>query len=411
MEGIRLLADIGLIVVLLALSAFFSGSETALFSLDRLQLRKMDDQNPASRRVKRLLERPSRLLITILIGNMLVNTAASSILASIVVASLGERGIPIVIALMSVLLLVFGEITPKTIAINYAETVAPMVSRPLSWFARIVFPVRIALRKISDLHIALFGGLASSVPALTQDELRTVVDVGHKEGSLGTTEREMLHSVLTFGDTTVGDVMTPRVDIKAAPLDMNQDDLLDFAKGARHSRLPIYQNTMDHVVGILDCRDLFLDPQTPFKDKMRLPLFVPATKKLDDLLQELEGRELDIAIALDEYGGTDGLVTKEDILEEIFGEIHDEFETLVTPIQPLPSGRYRVYGGVTLQELNRRLQLQLPENESAQTLGGFLMGILGSIPSERQSIEYEHVLFFVESMRRHRILYVIVEKQ
>jgi putative hemolysin len=309
-----------LLGVLLVLSAFFSGSETALFSLGSVRLEKL------------------------LLGNELVNITASAVAASICISILGDGGKWVAIAVMIPLLLTFGEILPKTTAIYRSEGFSRMVATPLSFFAQVVFPVRWIIRKIVDGVLRVFGSQAEAQESIfREEEIRDLVDVGHQEGVLEKQERELIHRVFRFGDTIVASVMTPKGAVFSLPLQLNPTELLAEVRKERYSRVPIYSGEKNNIVGILNTKDLVAlslerghDQKMTIHGLLRPPYFVPPSKKIDELLRECQKQRIHMAIVVNEYGHSIGLVTVEDLLEEIFGEIYDESDTEESSPSPLP---------------------------------------------------------------------------
>ncbi len=333
------------LAVLLLLSAFFSGSETALFSLGSVRLEKLKESgHPKAKVIETLLERPRRLLISILLGNELVNITASAVAASICISMLGDSGKWVAIAVMIPLLLTFGEILPKTTAIYRSEQCSRVVAGPLSFFARAVFPIRWIIGKIVDGVLRVFGSQAETQESIfREEEIRDLVDVGHQEGVLEKQERELIHKVFRFGDTIVASVMTPKGAVFSLPLQLDPTELLAEVRKERYSRVPIYSGEKNNIVGILNTKDLLaLSLERGEGEKinihrlLRPPHFVPPSKKIDELLRECQKQRIHMAIVVNEYGHCTGLVTVEDLLEEIFGEIYDEYDAEESAPSPLP---------------------------------------------------------------------------
>lgn len=308
------------IVILFCFSAFFSGSETALFSLDPLALRKIRRRGKSTKNISSLLRNPLRSLTTILIGNMLVNITASSIAASIAIDILGDKGVGVSIGIMTFLLLLFGEVSPKRYAVERSGRFALFCARPLLYLSVFLHPIHIILSR--------FLPVPKKEPTLTEEELKAMIDIGHREGIVAGHEKELIGAVLGFTDTLVKDVMVSREKIKAASFDMTQDEFIRFAKEVKHSKIPVYKNSLDNIMGVVYTKELFLYPGRLFTEIMKPILSVPYNKKIKDVLQTFERENIRIAVILDEDGHTCGLVTLEDIIEEVFGEIYDEFEIL-----------------------------------------------------------------------------------
>lgn len=308
------------IIILLFFSAFFSGSETALFSLDTLALRKIRRRGKSTKNISYVLRNPIRLLTTILIGNMLVNITASSIAASVAIDILGDKGVGVSIGVMTFLLLLFGEVSPKRYAVERSGRFALFSATPLIYLSVILHPIYMILSR--------FLPVPKKEPTLTEEELKTIIDIGHREGAVEGHEKELIGAVLGFTDILVKNIMAPREKIKAASFDMTQGEFIRFAKEVKHSKIPVYKNSLDNIMGVVYTKELFLYPQKSFTEIMKPILSVPYNKKIRDVLGVFERESIKIAIVLDEKGNTCGLVTMEDIIEEVFGEIYDEFEIL-----------------------------------------------------------------------------------
>lgn len=396
--------------MLLFFSAFFSSSETALFSLNTIKLRKMERRGKDTRIISELLKEPSHLLATLLIGNTLVNIVISVLATSLSLELFGSKGLGLSIGVVTFLLLIFGEVAPKTFAIEKGESLSLIVAKPLKRFTGLILPLRNALQLIADSLIRLTRISSEKEPTLTEEELKTVIDVGHREGVVKKGEREMIRSALEFTDTEAKDIVTPRVDIKAASLDMTQQEFLEFACKIKHSRIPVYEGSIDKVVGVIYAKEIFLNPQRNFVESIRPVAFIPGSKKIDDLLKVFDEQKTKIAIVVDEYGGTDGLVTLEDILEEIFGEIYDEFEIPEHLIGKIDAQQFRVSGKLAISEVNERLNLDIPEGEY-ETFAGFVLELLDKIPVEGEKVKFKDLTFIVEKMIGKRIKTIVVRKE
>lgn len=316
------------IIILICFSAFFSGSETALFSLDPLALRKIRRKGKSTKGIIFLLRNPIRLLSTILIGNMLVNITASSLAGSIAIRILGDKGVGVSIGVMTFLLLLFGEVSPKRYAIEQSMKFSLFCSRPLIYISKLFFPIYLILHRF----MKRFMPVPKREPTLSEEELKVIIDIGHREGIIAGHEKDLIGAVLGFTDTLVKDVMVPREDIKAGSVDLTQDGFLRLAKEFKHSKIPVYKNSLDNIMGIVYTKELFLNPERSFAEIMKPVLSVPQKKKIKDVLQIFESQNIKLAIVLDENGLTCGLVTMEDIIEEVFGEIYDEFEILTQAV-------------------------------------------------------------------------------
>jgi len=395
---------------LLCLSAFFSGSETALFSLSKLQIHRL--QRKFTRRgttVSLILSQPYQLLTTILIGNMLVNVAASSFATLLAIRIWREAGVGIAIALMTFMIIVFGEITPKIYAVQQPEQFALRIAYLVKFFVKLFFPIRKILKYVTGFFITRLGGTVSlRKPYLTEKELQNLIRIGKKEGIVKESEEEMIYSVFEFGDTEASEIMIPRVDMVAIEIDSPSESVGKVMREAKHARLPVYRKNLDDITGIIHTKEYLLSPQEDIKPLMKPAVFIPETKKIDEMLKEFQERQLQIAIVVDEYGGTAGLITLEDILEEIFGEIQDEFEPRERLIEIIDKKTVILDGKLEPSMVNRRLNLNLPEEES-DTIGGLIFFLFGRIPKEGEKIDFKNLTFTVTKMRKKRIKKVLLE--
>jgi putative hemolysin len=403
--------------ILLLLSAFFSGSETALFAANRLKLRHLKEEGNGGARVAlRLLEQPARLLSTLLIGNNILNTAVAVVATATLVRVLGpERGSIYAFGIATLLLLLLGEITPKTFAAHHAERLSVLAARPVYWVSVLLSPVIRLLSIVTNLFARPLGGrVRADAPMVTEEEIQILVRMGEEQGVLEQEEREMIHSIFEFGDTVVREVMVPRVDMVAVEADEPVETLLDIIRTHGHSRVPVYEGTVDQIVGLVHVKDLLADRREgrlegKARDFARPPYFVPDTKRLDELFKEMRRKKVHMAIAVDEYGGTAGLVTIEDLLEEIVGPIQDEYDTEEPPIKVLNDRVALVDGAVHLEDVNTALGLELPAGE-VDSVGGFVTSLLGHVPTQGERVEYGDVQFLIERVDGHRIAQVRVTR-
>lgn len=405
------------LVFLFFLSAFFSGSETALFSLSKLRIRKLEERKRKGIEVvTRILKDPHRLITTILIGNMIVNISASTLVTSIFVTLLGDKGLALAIGGMTFFLLIFGEITPKTYAVQNAETISLLVARPLEIFAIVILPLRCALESVSDLFLPLFRSKhPPRIPSVTEDEIKTMVTVGEREGVLADEEKEMIYSIFKFTDTRAFEAMIPRTDMVCLEADATVKEALDLIEKTGHSRIPVYQGMVDNMVGIVYAKDLLYhfkreNYQLKLRNLVRPPYFIPETKRIPHLLKEFQRRKIQMALVVDEYGGIEGLVTLEDLVEEIVGEIPPEYRKEERLIERIDKHTLKVSGRLEIDEANKVLKLNLPEN-GFETIGGFIFTLLGRIPKEGEEINYKSLSFVIEKATPKRILSVMIKKK
>lgn len=395
------------LIFLLLLSAFFSASETALMSLSKIRIRHMvEDGVKGAKLIEKLTEDPNKLLGSILVGNNVVNIGASALATSVAVKAFAESGVGIATAIMTILILIFGEITPKSIAKQRSEGVALKVSSSVNIIVKILRPFVAIFTFISSTVLKLFGGdLNKDQPFITQEELKTMVDVGEEEGVLEEEEKEMIFNVFEFGDIQVKDVMVQRVDIVALGLDSTYDDVIDIIKEEQFSRIPVYNDSIDDIIGIMYVKDLILlNNKDNFKvqDCIREAYYTFEFKKVTELFKEMKKSRNHMAVVLDEYGGTVGIVTIEDLLEEIVGEIEDEYDELEEEIEVVKEDEYIVDGRIRLDDLSELIGVKM-ESEEFDSIGGFVIGQLGRIPEPKEEVSYENMRFVVEEIDKNRI--------
>ncbi len=399
-----------LILILLILvcgSAFFSASETALTSLNKIKLRNMVEENVKNAdKIQKLIDDPNRLLSSILIGNNLVNNAAASLTTMIAVSLLGEQsGVGAATMIITIIILIFGEITPKTLASQNAEKVSLGVAKIISGIVIISTPVVKVMNLITNGLIRILGGDTSGkTPTITEAELKTMVNVSHEEGVLEVDERRMINNVFDFGDSKAKDVMTPRTDMICVEDNITYDEIVSIFKEERFSRLPVYHESVDNIVGILYVKDIIFIDVEHFKttDYMREPFFTYESKPISELFSEMRNNRIPAAIVLDEYGGTSGLVTLEDMVEEIVGDIADEYDEQEEEIEVIKEDEFVVDGSTRLEDVNEMIGLHL-ESEDFDTIGGYVIGILGSLPDGGEEVEENGIKIVVEEVDKNRI--------
>lgn len=403
-------------VFLMFCSAGFSASETALFSLPRPRARAMRREGGAGERISDLLERPRRLITSILIGNEIVNIAASALFTGAVVAHLepGRRWLAPVF--MTPLLMIFGEITPKSLAARYPERFSRLLARPVSAFALVISPLRWVFLQAANGVLSCMGAPPRAPQSiLMEDEFLHLVDAGHAEGELEEGERELIHNVFGFHDRTAADVAVPRTDLECWEMGLPIAEVVERVRAGAHSRIPIFEGDRDRIVGVLYVKDFLrqtgrrsFDPGERLTRRMlRAPLVVPGGMKLDRLFRRFRQERTHLAIAQDEFGGTLGLVTMTDLLEEIFGEIKDEHEEVEEAwIERGDDGSYLCQGRVPLAEFSEASGWALPAYEEANTLGGAVFTMLGRVPSPDESVRLGEVEFTVTETSGSRVLRV-----
>lgn len=406
-----------LLAVLILLSALFSGSETALTALSKARIRKLKGEKVKGiELLEGLLENTPRLISTILVGNNLVNILAASVATNIAVRVYGNLGIGIATGILTFLILVFGEITPKTYAINHPERVALFAVWFISALSYVFYPVSRVLIFIANIILKILRQeTIKQGPFLTADEIKAMVAIGEEEGVLEEEERKMIHGVLELGDTIVKEVMVPRTDMVCVSSDQTIGESLEVAQEAGFSRIPIYEESLDNVTGILYVKDM-LDfvgrgkLGVLVKDLAREPYYVPETKRVDELLREFQMRKIHMAIVIDEYGGTAGLVTLEDLIEEIVGEIFDEYDFEEEKrIEQISEEEWMFDGRVDIDAVEELLGIEIKEEE-AETIGGFVTSLLGHVPEENEKVAYEGHEFRVAKVENRRVSKVHVIK-
>ncbi|MGH2374722.1 MAG: hemolysin family protein [bacterium] len=405
------------LVLLVLLAAFFSGSETALFAANRLRLRHQKEEGGRRAGVAlSLLEHPARLFSTLLIGNNIASTAVAVIATATMVRLVGpERGSLYAFAIITLVLLIFGDITPKTLAAHHADHLALLVARPVRFVSWLLGPVIRVLSLLTNLLTRPLGGhVRADAPMVTEEEIQTLVRMGEEQGVLEQDEREMIHSIFAFGDTVVREVMVPRIDMVCVEADDPIQAILEVVRTHGHSRIPVYHETIDQIVGLVHVKDLLAAYRSgrlegAVRDFARPAYFVPETKGLDDLFREMRRKKVHMAIAVDEYGGTAGLVTIEDLLEEIVGPIQDEYDIEEPPIKVLNERVALVDGRVNLEDVNAALRLDLPAGD-VDSVGGFVYSLLGHVPAQGERVTYNGVELSVERVDGNRIAQVKITK-
>ena len=396
------------LIILLVLSGFFSMSETALMALSKIRIRHMvEDGVKGAKLVEKLTEDPNKLLGAILIGNNIVNILASSLATTLFVSSVGPSGVGIATGVMTVLVLIFGEITPKSIAKQKSEQVSLRVSKPISIMVKLFKPFIGIFTFISSGFIRLLGGdPKASEPFITEEELKTMVGVSEEEGVLEDVEKEMIFNVFDFADSQAKDVMVQRVDIVAVDSNATYEEVLDVIKTEQFSRIPVYNQTIDDIVGILYVKDLIIAGQNKngFKvtDYMREPYYTFEFKKIKELFNEMKKTRNHISVVLDEYGGTVGIVTIEDLIEEVFGDIEDEYDDYENEIEVIKEDEYVVDGSAKLDDISELIGVNM-ESEEFDSVGGLIIGELGRFPENKEEVNLNNIRFVVEEVDKNRI--------
>jgi len=397
-----------MLALLLIISGFFSAAETSLMSLSKIRVRYMVDENvKGAKLVQKLVENPSKLIGSVLVGNNIANIAGSAIATALTMKLFEGNAVAIATIAMTILILVFSEITPKSLAAQNSEKVAIAVARPLSLIVIIINPIVIIFTKITNLLIKILGGNADKdAPYITEEELKSMVNVSHEEGVLEIEEKQMIYNVFEFGDLQIKDVMIQRTDISAIDVDSDFDKIMEVIKEDKYSRYPVYDGNFDNIIGIVNVKDFIYIEHTRDNFKianyMRKPYFTYEFKKITEFFKDMKKNRVHMAIVIDEYGGTAGIVTIEDLIEEIVGEIEDEYDEIEKQVEKINDEEYIVDGSTKVIFINGFIGLNI-ESEDFESLGGFIMGELGRLPKVGETVLHENVKFTVDSVSNHRI--------
>ena len=405
-----LFQQIVILTVLLVLSGFFSSAETALFSISKAKaIHLAKEKGYSNSLIKKMKDDPHRLLATILIGNNIVNVGASALATAIMLKLVPNNAVGIATGIMTLLILIFGEIFPKSIATRNNVLIARVVIIPLFWLSILFTPIIFMLNFIPRIT-----GKMRKKSRVTEEELMTFVEVVKEEGGIEAEEKELIENIFEFDDTSASEIMTPRADMYVIDVD-EELNLKDVIRSG-FTRFPVIEEGIDHVVGILNIKDLFLHQVTSsetvdVRKIMSEPYFVPENKKLDNLLQQFKKRKQHMAIIVDEHGGVSGLITLEDALEEIVGEIIDETDRFEPHIVKLNKDEWRVLGKTEIDEVNEKLQMKIPDTKEYDTFSGYILDQIGRIPREKEKISLGDYLVTVNEMDGIRIKEYIVTKQ
>jgi len=413
-ESLFYAGGVGTIVVLIALSAFFSSSEIAMFSLAPHRVEALvEDGLPGSKTLKAMKADPHRLLVTILVGNNLVNIAMSSIATGLLAYYLGNQGQAVAIAtlLITAIVLLFGESAPKSYAVENTESWALTIAKPLKFAEKALLPLILFFDYLTRIVNKVTGGRSAiETSYVTREEIQDIIETGEREGVLDEEEREMLQRTLRFNDTIAKEVMTPRLDMTAVPKDASPEEALQTCIQSGHARVPVYEGSLDNVIGVVHIRDLVRDlnygevaiEEIELGELIQPTLHVPESKNVDDLLTEMRDERMHMVIVIDEFGTTEGLVTMEDLTEEIVGEILEGEED--EPIELVDDDAATVKGEVNIEVINEQLDLDLPEGEEFETLAGFIFNRAGRLVEEGEVITYDGVQIRVEQVENTRIM-------
>lgn len=407
-------------ILFIGLSAFFSSAETAFTAINRIKLRSLVEQNvEGSQMLARLLKDPKRLLTGILIGNNITNVAASAMATAVLTdlfMSLGIKSfafaMTLVTAIMTFILLTFGEITPKTMAMKNPSKWALRISSYTYYFYVLLYPL-VRLFNILSVWISKLFNLSSTEVGqlLSEEEIKAIIQIGLEDGILDKEEKDMLHGVFNVSEKVVREIMTPRTDTICIEAQASINDVLKLIKEHGHSRIPVYEEKIDNIVGIIYAKDLLSIKEShksaiQLKSIARPAVFIPDTKNIEELLQQMKASKFHLAIVVDEYGGTAGLVTFEDIIEEIVGEVQDEYDMEESNFVKLDQNNYLIGASMNIHDLENEINETFPDSEEFDTVGGFIIHKAGSLPSKGHKIIFKNMTFIVKEIKKRRILKV-----
>ena len=406
------------ILLLVALSAFFSGSESAFLSISKIQMRQyLLEKRKNATLISKLKSNMDSLLSTILVGNNFVNTYSSALATSLAISLFGDSGAGIATGFMTVLVIIFGEVLPKTIATNQAYEVAKFVSVPLNIIKKILFPIVFIFSLLSRGIYKIESKIAPrKAPLITEEELKTLIEVGNKEGTLEAKEKNMLNKIFEFSDLRVRDILKPRTLVASISVDANYDEVVKTFSTSGYSRLPVYAESFDNILGVLHFKEvMFSSPKNKenfsVKKLLKNVCYVPETISAITLLKILKKEKQNLAIVVDEHGSNCGIITMDDILRSVFGRITDNFDdgegNPVNRIQVINANKFSVPGETRLEDLNSIFSLSL-DSEEFDTLGGWLLEQFGSLPSTGEAIRRGNVIYLVEDQAQRRIKSVII---
>lgn len=397
------------LIFCLSLSAMFSASETSLMTMSKIRVKQMvENKEKGADQISKMLSDPSKLLSAILIGNNVVNIGASSLMTSLAIDAFGNRGVGVATGIMTLLILIFGEITPKSLATQNSEKISVKLSAFVYFVTILLTPIIFILNIITNFMVKILGGdVDKDKPFITQEELKTMVSVSHTEGILEGEEKEMIYNVFDFGDSQVNEVMITRTEIVSIDIDSSYEEITSVFNEEQYSRIPVYENTIDNIIGILYVKDLLFslcrqEEGFDLRKHIRQPYFTYEFKSTKELFKEMRTNRIHMVVVLDEYGGTEGIVTIEDLIEEIVGDIEDEYDKKTDDIELIKEDEYIVSGNVRIDAINDLIGTHI-ESDDFDTIAGFVIGIVNRLPNLGELIEYENIKFTIESMDKNRI--------
>ncbi len=403
-------------LLFILISAFFSGAETAFTATSRIKLRSLlEDTKKNTKHIEFLLSNPKKLLTCILIGNNLANIAATSFATAFFIdlfRSIGIQNFATTMTLITVIvtfiLLVFGEITPKTLAMKNPSRWALRISPIIFVIYHVQYPLIYLFYSLTNIISRLFGINLKPTTELTEEEIKLLIQLGREDGILEKEEQKMMHGVINVYNKIVREIMTPRTDMVTIALKTSVSEAIEIITTKGHSRIPVYEDKIDNIVGFIYAKDLITVNPTikthNLRSFMRDAVFIPETKEIQSLLQQMRQSKFHLAIVVDEHGGVSGLVTMEDIIEEIVGEIQDEYDTEKSMVKKLTSSHYIIDAGVSVKALSELLDHDFPEDDDYDTVAGFILVQLGTFPKKNQKIAYDHFDFYVRDIKKRRII-------
>jgi putative hemolysin len=402
------------LLALIAFSAFFSGSEAALFSLTRAQINRFEKGPGPGREVASLLQAPRRLLITILIGNLVVNVFSTSAATAVAVSTFGDKGVGIAFVFMSVIILIFGEILPKVIAIDRSERFSLFAVYPLKFFNVAFLPVAIPIVHLTDQVIEfLKKRLGAARSFFSKEELLTAFDISRHDGQVGKFEHELMSNIIEFRDTVVKEIMTPSIEVFSVPIRMSRDEIEEQMLRRDLSRVPVYGDTPDDIMGVLHIKEVAATERdgadVEIESILRTPYYVPESTRIASLFSTLASQRTQLAVVIDEYSSYVGIVTMEDILEEIVGEIRDAKEPRTTDYTLLGDRRIVVLGTMAIDRFNEVFDENISDEEH-ETIAGYVIGVTGRIPRAGATIEIDGLRFHIIAAEPNRIRKMRVER-
>ena len=408
-----------LLLVCLLVSAFFASSETAFISLQKVRVEHLvSTEVKGAKRVAWMVQHPERFLSTILLGNNLVNTAAAALATVLAISFWGqERGVLFATIAVTVILLIFCETVPKTLAAHHAERLSLLYAQPIQLISWLFTPFVVVLSWIASGATRMVGGTPVSRSIVSEEEIRTMISVGHKEGTVEEEEAEMLHKVFDFGDRPVREVMVPRPEVVCIEKGSKLADFFTLYTESPLSRFPVYQENMDNVVGILSVKDVLMalasgtmDKESVIDDLIRPAYFAPEAKLINELFVEMRDKNYRMAVVVDEYGGTAGIVSLSRLVEEIVGPVGDELAAAEKEYEAINEYTFQIDGGMRIEEANEEMGLELPEGDY-ETVAGFVLHLLGRIPRQGEQLRYKGLKLVITKMRGMKIEEILLTKE